>query len=89
MSVMRDTEDSVDTTIDFDDGDETELSLAPELDLEQASELESEQTPLGTRAATAARRQSAWQRLDERKDDAWLKDQLADWDDWDEDAGAH
>ena len=89
MSAMRDTEDSVDTTIDFDDGDEPELSLAPELDPEHASELEPEQAPLGAQAAAAARRQSAWQRLDERKDDAWLKDQLADWDDWDDDSGAH
>ena len=36
--------------------------------------------------------QAAWQRLDERKDDKWLKEQLADWDDWDDigdDAGLH
>lgn len=27
---------------------------------------------------------SAWQRLDERKDAAWLREQLSDWDDWDD-----
>lgn len=28
--------------------------------------------------------QAAWQRLDERRDAAWLREQLSDWDDWDD-----
>jgi len=36
--------------------------------------------------------QAAWQRLDERRDAEWLREQLSDWDDWDvwgDDAGMH
>ena len=42
----------------------------------------------GTRASYA---QAAWQRLDERKDAQWLREQLSDWDDWDawDDAEIH
>ena len=32
-----------------------------------------------------APRAAAWRRLDERRDDKWLREQLSDWDDWDED----
>ena len=30
------------------------------------------------------RRQLAWQRLDQRWEAEWLREQLSDWDDWDE-----
>ena len=32
---------------------------------------------------------SAWQRLDARREEAWLREQLSDWDDWDGDAEPH
>ena len=32
---------------------------------------------------------SAWQRLETRREEAWLKEQLSDWDDWDGDAEPH
>ena len=32
---------------------------------------------------------SAWQRLDARREDAWLREQLSDWGDWDNDSEAH
>lgn len=28
--------------------------------------------------------QSAWQRVDERRDDRWLREQMSDWDDYDD-----
>ena len=82
MSAINETDDAA---IDFDGGDEPDMSLAADPE----NEFESTQNSPGTRAAKAARPLSAWQRLEERKDDAWLRDQLADWDDWDEDSGAH
>lgn len=30
------------------------------------------------------RRQFAWQKIEQRRDMAWLKDQTADWDYWDD-----
>ncbi len=32
---------------------------------------------------------SAWQRLDARREEAWIKEQLSDWDDWDDDTEPH
>jgi len=35
--------------------------------------------------STGSRRsQAAWQRLDDRREAAWLREQLEDWDDWDD-----
>jgi hypothetical protein len=31
-----------------------------------------------------SRRQFAWQKIEQRRDMAWLKDQTADWDYWDD-----
>lgn len=67
-----------DNSVDFDD---FEPSFSPDFDVELDDDA-------GNRLVGV---QSAWQRLDERNDDKWLKEQLSDWDDWDEsdDAGLH
>lgn len=70
--------DPDDTATDFDDYD---VGFGPELD----SDISDFDDDVPERDYV----QSAWQRLDERRDAKWLKDQLSDWDDWDDDAGLH
>lgn len=70
--------DPEDTATDFDDLD---ASFGPEFDEQIADDIDESRT--GKYA------QAAWQRLDERKDEQWLREQLSDWDDWDDDADLH
>ena len=60
------------------DIDDFDPSFGPEFDVDLVEDVS------GTTAAGSKFRQSAWQRLDERRDAAWLREQLSDWDDWDE-----
>ena len=56
----------------------TDLDAEPPLDLD-----EDDDTVVEDFAADYAppRSQAAWRRLDERRDDKWLREQLSDWDD--------
>jgi len=65
--------DPEDTASDYD---EFNSSFGPEFDSDLVDDIEDVPGKVCT--------QAAWQRLDERNDDKWLKEQLADWDDWDD-----
>lgn len=60
------------------ESDDFEPSL--EGDFDQAELEEKLDEPI----AGQPRSQAAWQRLDDRREAAWLREQLEDWDDWDE-----
>jgi hypothetical protein len=67
--------DPEDHSSDIDDFDP---SFGPDFDVDLVDDVSSATTP-GSKYS-----QSAWQRLDERRDAEWLREQLSDWDDWDE-----
>lgn len=56
-------------------------------DFEFSDTADAEEAPAAS--ITAVRRLSpadgkaAWQRIEQRRESAWLRDQLTDWDDWD------
>ena len=66
-----------------DDADDFDPSLGPDFDEDLAEEISFDVGPRtdGSR--------SAWQRLDARREEAWLREQLSDWDDWDGDGEPH
>jgi len=66
--------DPEDTASDFD---EIDPSFGPDFDADFGDD--GSDTLLSRGNYT----QSAWQRLDERKDAEWRREQLSDWDDWD------
>ena len=69
MSKYDDTTDD-----DFDDFEFSETADA---------EQEPEDGASVVRRATPADGKAAWQRIEQRRESAWLRDQLTDWDDWD------
>ncbi len=71
--------DEFDPGFDADFTDHIDEDIADEIAAAQAFDVEGQQNE----------RRSAWQRLDARREEAWLKEQLSDWDDWDGDAEPH
>ena len=61
------------------DLDDFDSPFGPDFDAEIADDVNEEET-----LTRSAHTRSAWQRLDERKDAEWLREQLSDWDDWDD-----
>lgn len=59
-----------------DDFDDFEFSLTADADLDAADRDTADR-------AAATYGKSAWRRIEQRRDSAWLRDQLTDWDDWD------
>ena len=72
--------DSLDTD-EFVEADDIDIVAA---DLKPADSETGTTEPMPQKGA-----QSAWQRLDERREEAWLREQLEDWDDWDDDSELH
>ncbi|MDX1404576.1 MAG: hypothetical protein R3192_08560 [Woeseiaceae bacterium] len=60
-----------------------ELDFVPDFDPEFYDDLEIDDT--GKSASSVA----AWQRIEMRKESDWLRNQVVDWDDWDEYFEAH
>ena len=63
-----------------DEYDATEIFADPDLDPESFVETMEERNK---------RARTSWRRLEELKESKWLRAQLSDWDDWDEDNDAH
>lgn len=63
---------------DADEFDEFEPGFSPGFELDAVDE-NAEVTLPGS-----GYRRNAWQRLDRRWESEWLREQLSDWDDWDE-----
>jgi hypothetical protein len=63
-----------------DEFQELEEDLPEGFEMEAAGEEDEEVNP----GPTGKRLKNAWQRLDRRGESKWLKEQLSDWDDWDE-----
>lgn len=57
--------------------DDFEFSLAADADLDDTD------TVAAQRASAVMCGKSAWQRIEQRRETAWLRDQLTDWDDLD------
>ena len=66
-----------------DDFDEFDADFVQDVDLENFDETEV------VAKRPSKRRQLAWQRLDQRWESEWLREQLSDWDDWDDALDAH
>ncbi len=79
---MRDPEDR-----SADDADDVDPAFGAEFDEDFADGI-AENTAVDFDARKDQSR-SAWQRLDARRDEVWLREQLSDWDDWDADAEPH
>ena len=66
-----------------DEFDDFDLGLAQDFELDAFDEGDDDVSP------SAEYSKSAWQRLDRRWESEWLREQLSDWDDWDEYFEAH
>lgn len=78
---------------DYDaDDDFDELDELDELDSDIIKSFDdsaaNDEAPVIRRSASANARSNVWQRLDSRWENQWLREQLSDWDDWDESADA-
>ena len=61
----------------YNDSDDFDPDFPPgDDDLELATDIDA--------AAGKTRLQAAWQRIEERREMTWLRDQTADWDYWDD-----
>lgn len=56
--------------------DDFEFSLTADADLDAVDQDTAVRAP-------AICSKSAWRRIEQRRESAWLRDQLTDWDDWD------
>ncbi len=65
-----------------DDFDESDLFSDHELDLEGFIDSMEAHGEHGSRKRRRVK--PAWQRVDDWRDEKWLRDQLKDWEDWDE-----
>lgn len=65
-----------------DDLDEGDLFSDREFDLDNF--IDSMETQSNHRSPRRRRAKPAWQRVDDWRGEKWLRDQLKDWEDWDE-----
>lgn len=65
-----------------DDFDESDLFSDRELDLEDF--IDSMEAHSDRRSPKRRREKPAWQRVDDWRGEKWLRDQLEDWEDWEE-----
>ena len=57
--------------------DESDTAFDPAYDFDFLDD------PLGDDEGTSLLNESAWQKIERRKETAWLRDQMVDWGDWD------
>jgi hypothetical protein len=68
---------------DADEFDDFDIGFAQDLDRDTYDDGD------GDTSRQTGYSKNAWQRLDRRWESEWLREQLSDWDDWDEYFEAH